>query len=253
MLLACNIGNTSVQMGVFEGPEVLEVRRVPGTEVGAGVLGDMVGSFQHRLSADDRCALCSVNPATSSIVLEWARSFFRSEPLVAGENLPIPIPDAVVDRRRVGADRLLNGLAGFHQGGTGCIVVDLGSAVTIDAVSHEGVFLGGIIAPGLRMQARALHRDTACLPEVALVLPGAALGRDTVSAIQSGILLGAVELISGLVRRLREEAVPGVPVYLTGGDAHLVAGRLECVDGVIPHLTLEGLRLAVDSCSTQGN
>jgi len=201
---------------------------------------------------EDRVALASVNPSVADVVLEWSKARFAAEPLIAEVNLPIRIPDAVAERRRVGVDRLLNGLAAYYRARSACLAVDAGTAITIDAVSAEGVFLGGIIAPGLRMSARALREGTAFLPEVDLAFPADVLGRDTVSAIQSGLLWGVTEMVTGLVSRLTARIGGSTRVFLTGGDAELLTGHLPAAVEVVPHLTLDGLRLAVEGYGTRG-
>jgi type III pantothenate kinase len=201
---------------------------------------------------EDRVALASVNPSVAEAVLGWAKRSFRTEPLVAEANLPVRIPDAVAERRRVGVDRLLNGLAAYYRARSACLAVDAGTAITIDAVSAEGVFLGGIIAPGLRMSARALAEGTAFLPEVDLAFPADVLGRDTVSAIQSGLLWGVTEMVAGLVARLTVRIGGSPRVFLTGGDAPLLSGHLPAAVEAVPYLALDGLRLAVEGYGTQG-
>ncbi len=252
MLLALDIGNTNVTAGRFEGAELLAVVKVPRDSLVSADLTSAFGLSGVALGPEDRVAISSVNPSAAEAVLSWARQLFTAEPLVAGKNLPVRIPDAVVERQRVGVDRLLAALAGYHRTRSACIVVDLGSAITIDAVSARGVFLGGIILPGLRMAARALSRDTAFLPEVELDFPESVLGRDTVSAIQSGLLWGWVEMVRGLTERLKAEVGQKVHVLLTGGDAELLGPHLGLAHETVPCLTLHGLQLAVEGYSTQG-
>jgi len=252
MLLALDVGNSSVAAGRFAGERLVATTRVACSELASLDLSLALGLSEVRPGPEDRVAVASVNPSAQRMVLAWARTQFSTQPLVAEDNLPVQIPDAVVERNRVGVDRLLTCLAAYHRSRSACLVVDLGSATTIDAVSDDGVFLGGIIAPGLRMSARALAQGTAFLPEVDLVLPGKVLGRDTVSAIRSGILWGGVEMVGGLLRRLKTEVSDSARVFLTGGDAEMMAPHLPGIDEVAPHLTLEGLRLAVEGYSTQG-
>ena len=252
MLLALDVGNSSVAAGRFAGQRLVATTRLACSELASLDLTSAFGLEEVRLGPEDRLAVASVNPSAAQIVVAWARTQFSAEPLVAEENLQVLIPDAVVERRRVGVDRLLTCLAAYARARSACLVVDLGSAITIDAVSDDGVFLGGIIAPGLRMSARALAQRTAFLPEVDLVFPAKALGGDTVSAIQSGILWGGVEMVEGLLRRLKTAVGDSARVFLTGGDAEVMASHLLGVDEVVPHLTLEGLRLAVEGYSTQG-
>lgn len=252
MLLAIDVGNTSVTVGRFQGDRLVAVVRRPCAELAGADLTGLFGLAEVSVESGDRVALASVNPQAAEVVLGWVRRNFPAEPLVAEVNLPVRIADAVAERRRVGVDRLLNGLAAYHRARSACLAVDAGTAITIDAVSSEGVFLGGIIAPGLRMSARALAEGTAFLPEVDLAFPADVLGRDTVSAMQSGLLWGVTEMVAGLVRRLTARVGGGARIFLTGGDAPLLTGHLPTTVEVVPYLTLDGLRLAVEGYSTQG-
>ena len=252
MLLALDVGNSSVTAGRFAGERLVVTARLECSELASLDLTRAFDQEEVQPGPEDHVAVASVNPSAAQIVVAWAREHFPTEPLVAEDNLSVQIPAAVAERSRVGVDRLLTCLAAYHRALSACLVVDLGSAITIDAVSDDGVFLGGIIAPGLRMSARALARGTAFLPEVDLVFPAKALGGDTVSAIQSGILWGGVDMVEGLLRRLKTEVGDSARVFLTGGDAEVMAPHLPSIDEVVPHLTLEGLRLAVEGYSTQG-
>ena len=252
VLLACDVGNTNVTAGRFEGARLLRVVKVSLDAVVSADLTAALGLSDVTLGPDDRVAVSSVNPSAAEAVLRWAREHFTTEVLIAEKNLPVGIPDSVVDRRRVGVDRLLAALAAYQSTSCACVVVDVGSAITIDAVSGDGVFLGGVILPGLRMAARALSRDTAFLPEVKLEWPGSLLGRDTVAAIQSGLLWGWVEMVGGLVEKLKTEVGGSAQVFLTGGDADLLSPHLSVAHETAPYLALHGLRLAVDGYSTRG-
>ena len=252
MLLAIDVGNTSVTVGRFRGDQLVAVVRRPCAELPGADLTRLFGVAEVLVEAEDRVALASVNPSAAEVVLGWVKRNFRTEPLVAEVNLPVRIPDAVAERPRVGVDRLLNGLAVYYRARSACLAVDAGTAITIDAVSAEGVFLGGIIAPGLRMSARALAEGTAFLPEVDLAFPADVLGRDTVSAIQSGLLWGVTEMIAGLLTRLTARIGGSARVFLTGGDAELLTGHLPPAVEAVPYLTLDGLRLAAEGYGTQG-
>ena len=144
--------------------------------------------------------------------------------------------------REVGADRVANSVAGFRLYGGPLIIVDFGTATTFDVVSGEGDYLGGIIAPGIRVAAEALFRATAMLPRVEFSFPKQVIGRNTVDAIRSGLLYGYLGLVEGVLRRVKEE-IEGEPrVIATGGDAQLIAGKTDLINHVEPDLTLIGLR-----------
>jgi type III pantothenate kinase len=165
---------------------------------------------------------------------------------VLGRDLKVPIAVRVNRPEAVGVDRLLAALAAFHRLGEACIVVDLGSAVTLDVVSSDGEYLGGVIAPGVGMWSSALHANTALLPEVAPEAVEHVIGKDTVQCIQSGLFWGMISMLEGLVRRLKTEHPAARFVFATGGAADLFAGHFTMVDEVVWGLTLEGVRLALE-------
>jgi type III pantothenate kinase len=143
----------------------------------------------------------------------------------------------------VGADRVVNAVAAYRRYGGPACVVDLGTATTFDVLSSEGDYLGGAIAPGVGVAAEALFQRTAKLPRIDLVRPPAAIGKNTIQAMQSGLLFGYVGLVEGLVARFRAELGPEMKVIATGGLASLIAAETDVIDAVDPWLTLEGLRL----------
>jgi type III pantothenate kinase len=164
-------------------------------------------------------------------------------PVIVGPGVKTGIRIAIENPKEVGADRIANTLAAFRKYGGPAIVIDLGTAVTYDAVSAEGEYLGGAIAPGVGISLDALVAHTAKLIRVELVVPDAVIGRSTVSAIQSGLLWGFVGQIEGMVRRMTEELGGAAHVIATGGQAGMVAGLTTVIDDVDLQLTLEGLRL----------
>ncbi len=145
--------------------------------------------------------------------------------------------------QEVGADRMVNAAGAYHRYGGPACVVDFGTATTFDALSAEGDYMGGAIAPGIGIAAEALFQRTAKLPRIGLVRPPAAIGKTTVQSMQSGLLFGYVGLVEGMVARFRVELGAGMKVVATGGLASLVAAETSTIDAVDPWLTLEGLRL----------
>jgi type III pantothenate kinase len=153
------------------------------------------------------------------------------------------IPILTDNPREVGADRIVNALAAYHRYGGPVIVVDFGTATTFDAISAKGEYLGGVICPGPQISADALFQRAAKLPRIDVRKPPHVIGRTTVASMQSGLFWGYVDMVEGLVRRMRAELGGDVAVVATGGLAVLVAPEAKGIDHVDPELTLRGLRI----------
>jgi len=235
MLLIASVGNTTIRIGGFEDGdqpvfvERLAVDHIEGLWVPEGRYEGLV--------------LGSVNPVASAQVRRWAEERLKCPVLELRVELPIPMPILCDRPERVGVDRIANAIALHRHTGQGGIAVDFGSAISLAAVSPRGEFLGGAIAPGLAMSARALHTDTALLPLVDPQPPRDPIGRDTEEAISAGLLWGLAGLVDRLIERLCEPR-PGAPVVATGGDATRLVPHCRRVATIIPHLTLLGLREA---------
>jgi type III pantothenate kinase len=185
----------------------------------------------------------SVVPNLTPALEEASIEHLKVRPVVVGPGIKTGIRLAIENPKEVGADRIANTLAAFKRYGGPAIVIDLGTAVTYDAVSAEGEYLGGAIAPGVGISLDALVANTAKLIRVELTAPDSVIGRSTMAAIQSGLLWGFVGQIEYMVRRMREELGGKAHVIATGGQAGMVAGLTTVIDDVDPGLTLEGLRL----------
>ena len=190
-------------------------------------------------------AVASVNPPALQRFARLAAGTGVPRPEVAGADFPIPIPDTVENRGQVGVDRLLGALAAYRRTGGACVTVDFGTAITVNAVSAEGVFLGGAILPGLALMARALAQGTAALPEVAPEDTPPCIGRNTAQAVAAGLVHGAAGAVAALIRGARQTVGAKAAVILTGGGAGRLAGLLptDCRQ-VQPDLVLEGLILS---------
>jgi len=254
MLLALDIGNTNVTVGLFRAGALLATRRAA-TDTRATadelelVLDGLLGLDGIGLADLDAIALASVVPVvTGEIESIAARHDIRLVSATAGS---VPLAVRVDRPGDVGADRLVNALAAARLHGTPAVVVDLGTATTFDCVAADGAYVGGAIAPGLVLGIEALAARTAKLPRVELRAPDRAIGRDTVTAIQSGAVLGYQSLVSGLLARIRSEladangvAPADVRAILTGGlSAAPWAGGLSDIDAIDPDLTLKGLAI----------
>ena len=190
-------------------------------------------------------AVVSVNPPALARLLALAKEMHLAKPLVAGDDFPIPMQTDVDEPERVGADRLLAALAAYRRARSACLIVDCGTAITVNAVRAGGVFVGGTIFPGLAMMAKALARGTALLPETALPDRAPPVGKNTEQAIAAGLLHGAAGAVANLIIVASEVVGSEAAVFLTGGDAARLAEFLppDCRD-VTPDLVLEGLAIA---------
>ena len=251
MLLAADIGNTHIHLGLFEGENLLATTKFPGDRVTE--LEEEWARFRGPGAAATPIAgavVCSVNPKAKIPFCHWVARRFGARPRVVGEDLRIPIELCVDAKDEVGADRIVNAYAAWRLLGEGPIVVaDFGTAITLDVVSERGEYLGGAIAPGFDTAARALSTRTALLPYVKVAPADRAIGRNTIDALKSGLYFGLIGLVDALCERVAAE-LPRPPRWLaTGGDAPLVAERSRFLRDVRPNLTLDGLRLGWEAAS----
>ena len=248
MLLVIDIGNTDTTVGVFEGEELRATWHM------ATVIHRMADEYATLLlnllyhqglekSAIKEVALCSVVPPLIATFEELFQRYFNLSPLVVGAGVKTGVRIRMDNPREVGADRIVNAAAAHHLYGGPVIITDLGTATTFDTVSKEGDYLGGAIAPGITMATEALSMQTAMLPRVELVPPKHAIGTNTITAMQSGIVFGYVGLIEGIVARIQQELGGKAKVVATGGYADLIAKETRVIDVVNLDLTLIGLRL----------
>ncbi|MCC7386789.1 MAG: type III pantothenate kinase [Deltaproteobacteria bacterium] len=252
MLLAIDVGNTNLTIGLYDGAELLETWRLETlhsrTEDEYGLLVRLLLEQGGYAVGDVGAVIvASVVPTVTRTVEAIARRTFHREALVVGPGIKTGMPILYDPPKDVGADRIVNAVAAFHRFHSACIVVDFGTATTFDSVTERGEYAGGAIAPGIQISTEALFSRAAKLPKVDIQRPRAVVGKNTVESMQSGILFGYAGLVDGLVRRMRAEmkAAP-VQVVATGGLAELVAGESETIEAVDGALTLEGLRLIYD-------
>lgn len=247
MLFCIDIGNTNIVLGVYDGADLrhhwriaTDVRKMP-DEYAVLVL-ELFAFANVRLADIHATILASVVPPLTGTFVEVCQATFDHTPLVVDAGVKTGVRIRYDNPREVGADRVVNAVAAYRlYGGPACIV-DFGTATTFDAVSREGDYLGGAIAPGVHISAEALYRFTAKLPRIEVARPPAAIGRNTVQSMQSGLLFGYVGLVEGLVARFRQELGDDMRVIATGGLAQLVADETRVIQVVDPWLTLKGLR-----------
>jgi type III pantothenate kinase len=255
MLLTIDVGNTHTVLGLFEGSEVIEHWRIntdarrTADEI-AVVLQGLVQ--QSPLLADtdiSGIALCSTVPSVLHEMREMCRRYYPEVPTVIVQpGVKTGVPIRMDNPKEVGSDRIMNSLAAVHLYGGPAIVVDFGTSTNFDAVSAKGEFVGGALAPGIEISVDALSRRAAQLLKVELTRPPRVVGKNTVEALQSGIVYGFAGQVEGITRRMALELSPedpgAVTVIATGGLAPLVIDEVPLIDAHEPWLTLIGLRLA---------
>ena len=260
MLLTMDVGNSETTLGLFDGDTLRAHWRVmtdvPRTtdEVGM-LLRALIAAADVPLEHVEGVAVASVVRGMASHLLEACRRWLpvtRLEEFDASSPLPITLD--VIEPLSVGADRIINTLVASRRYRRDCIVVDLGTANTFDCITRDGVFLGGVIAPGVRTSAETLFRRTSKLPAGELIVPPRTIGRRTEDCIRAGVMFGAAEAIDGIVRRILAEwpRAERPMVIGTGGLAELFAPICSSFDVVDPYLTLYGLAMAFDIVAPAG-
>jgi len=248
VLFCIDIGNTNVVMGLFSAERLVTHWRIAtdhrrmADEYGMLLL-DLFERAEQAPSAVEGVALASVVPPLTGVFEKLCRRYFGCQPLTVNAETRTGIRVRYDNPLEVGADRIVNAVAVYHRYGGPACVVDFGTATTFDALSAEGDYLGGAIAPGIGIAAEALFQRTAKLPRIDLVRPPGVIGKNTVQSMQSGMLFGYVGLVEGMVARFRAELGPQMRVIATGGLAPLLAAETTVIEAVEPWLTLEGLRL----------
>lgn len=258
-LLAIDIGNTNIVFGLFNLSERDETKdglkrsliytwrihtitsRTPEEHFSFTVT--MLNWHGINPSDVNAVCMCSVVPPLTQTLEEMSKRFFNVAPLVVGADMDLGVRILYEDPKAVGADRLVNAIAAHELYGGPCIVVDFGTATTFDAITADGAYLGGAIAPGIVISAEALFERTAKLPRIQLEIPSTAIGRSTVASMQSGIIFGYVGLVKELVARFKQE-LGEAKVVATGGLAKMMAPLVGVIDEVEEDLTLLGLRIA---------
>ncbi len=256
MLLTVDVGNTNINIGVFDGSKLKATWRVA---TGVHRMPDEYASLLLNLfdrqgidaSQITDAILCSVVPPLVGVFEEVCRRYLKVLPLVVESGVKTGVRICLDNPREVGADRVVNAVAAHQLYGGSVIVIDLGTATTFDAVSEDGDYLGGAIAPGIAIATEALFTRTAALPRVELTHPKRAIGRNTVAAMQSGIVFGYAGLIEGIVTRIKQELGGKAKVVATGGYAELLARETPAIEEVNPDLTLIGLRLIYEMNKTK--
>jgi type III pantothenate kinase len=248
MILAVDIGNTNIGLGIFQEKNLIKNWNIrTETEKTCDEYGIILLNLLSLagLSAEaiKSIVLSSVVPPLTPVFQELSRSLFKVKPLVVGPGLKTGMAILYENPLEVGADRVVVAVAAFEKYGGPCLVVDFGTATTFDAVSAKGEYLGGAIAPGIQISAQALYLKTARLPRIEIKKPSKAIGRTTVSSMQSGLYFGYVGLVSNIIDEIKKELGGKASVISTGGFAAQISHEVDSIDFHEPYLALEGLRI----------
>ncbi|MFA7249902.1 MAG: type III pantothenate kinase [Dehalococcoidia bacterium] len=251
-LLAIDIGNTSVAIGVFDGEDLIATFRIAtdqdnfADEYAILLLG-LLRTRDLDPSDIGSAIMSSTVPPLLQTFQQVCRGHFGVDPIVVGPGVKTGVRVLYDNPREVGPDRILHAVAALDRYDPPMIIVDLGTACVFDAVSRDGDYLGGAIAPGIGLASQALFSRAAMLHRVGISHPDGPIGRNTVHSMQSGIFFGYVELVRGMVRRFKEEIGEEAIVIGTGGYADLIAEEAGCFDAMEPDLNLDGLRLVYEA------
>ena len=246
MLLAIEQGNTNSLFAIHDGENWIARWRssTQGNRTAdeyAVWLAQLMAMQKIELSQLKSCVISSVVPQSLFNLRNLSRRYLGVEPLIIGENTELGITVRTLKPSEVGSDRLVNALGALVVYSPPLIIVDSGTAITLDVIGSDGAFEGGVIAPGVHLSMEALHAAAAKLPRVALQRPRRVVGNDTVSAMQSGIFWGHVALIEGMIARIKAERNEEMSVVATGGVASLFHGATAAIDHFDPDLTIRGL------------
>ena len=256
MLLAIDIGNTNITIGLFN-KETLEKtwristsRNNTSDEYGTNILNILSNKD---ISNKDISAIvmCSVVPPLTTTFIDLFKDYFNISPLIIGSGTKTGIKIMYDSPRDVGADRIVDAAAVLHLYKGPAIIVDLGTATVFDAITANGEYLGGAISPGIGVSAESLYKATSQLKRIELIAPKTAIGKTTTHAIQSGLILGYSELIKGMIKRFKEELDNNAKIIATGGLADIISKEVNLFDIIDHDLTLKGLQILYKLNSTQ--
>jgi type III pantothenate kinase len=247
VILVIDVGNTNTVVGVMDGMELKARVRITTRPRTTDELGILVKSaLEHRGVLPEAIHGAILSSVVPTVLYSWEKAldrYMKVQPMVVGRKLKTGIKVRTDNPREVGADRIVNAVAALERWGGPIIIVDFGTATTFDCVNAAGEYVGGAIAPGYGISEEALVANTAKLPRVEVRRPSTAIGRNTVTAIQSGMFFGYVGLVDALARRCKMELSPDARVVATGGLAHLIGGDSEMIEEIDPFLTLRGLAM----------
>lgn len=254
MLLAIDIGNTQIVIGVYRDDELvvdwrlMTDQRRTGDEYGILLQNLFAGAGLSCHDIDGIIMSCVVPPMLS-MMLELCKRYFHAAPLCIGPHMDMGIKICYDNPKEVGADRLVNAVAAFEKYRRSVIVIDFGTATTFDYIAEKGEYIGGAIAPGIVISSEALFQRASKLPRVDFAVPQTAIPQNTVESMQAGIIFGYVGLVEGLVRRMKNEVATNPFVVATGGLAPRISQHTAEINEVDDYLTLLGLKIIYDRCA----
>lgn len=248
MILAIDIGNTNIALGVFREKDLvrhwkIQTEREKTSDEYEIILRNLMGVARLEPEHIHAAIISSVVPPLTPVFQELSQNLLKRKPLVVGPGLKTGMPILYDNPQEVGADRVVASVAAFEKFGGPAVVVDFGTATTFDAVSARGEYLGGAIAPGIQIAAEALYLRTAKLPRIEIRKPRTAIGRTTVHSMQSGLYFGYLGLVSRVIQEMSRELGQAPCVVATGSFASQIHPDLPAIQHLEPFLTLEGLRI----------
>jgi type III pantothenate kinase len=250
-IIAIDIGNTNIDIGLFLDGKEESIKSIPGGSRAklTNCLKSAWGKIPVQKSSkenkrDGVIIVSSVKPAWTKVIKEIAQTSLDEEILVIGKDIPLPMQLWVDEPDMVGTDRVISAAAAYDVVGDAVVVADFGTAVTIDLVDQNGIFLGGVICPGFEISAKALRDYTAQLPNIKITKPKAPYGKNTVDAINCGLYYSIVGALQEVIRRYAEEFGKWPQTIITGSGAKIIAGDCEFIDNYVPNLVVKGIVLA---------
>jgi type III pantothenate kinase len=248
MLLAIDIGNTNIKLGVYDGERLIHNWRIVTerhklADEHAVLLHNLFALKGFSMDTIKGCIISCVVPPLMSQFADLAKRYLHLDPIIVNPDTPTGLQYCIESPQELGSDRIANSMAVYHRYGGPAIVVAFGTATAFDVITADGRYIGGAIAPGIGISAEALFRQAARLYQVELVRPPQVIGKNTIHHIQSGLILGYTGLVEGLVARMHQELESPCRVIATGGLAEVLAAETTAIDVVEPLLTLDGLRL----------
>ena len=251
MLLAVDIGNTNIALGVFDGKNIIQHWKIRSEREKTSdeyeiILLNLLSLAGLEVESINSVIISSVVPPLTPVFESMSQDLLKVKPLVVGPGLKTGMSILYENPQEVGADRVVASVAAYEKYGGPAIVVDFGTATTFDAISKNGEYLGGAIAPGIQIAAEALYLKTAKLPRIEIKKPKNAVGRTTVTSMQSGLYFGYIGLISNIIKEISKELGEGISIVATGSFASQIYPDIEAIEYLEPFLVLEGLRIIHD-------
>jgi len=248
MLLAIDVGNTNIVLGLYQKKKLIihwriETDRERTEDEYAALMRGLFSINDLKFDVVKDIIVSCVVPPILPIIENLSKKYFNTSPLVVGPGIKTGIPILYDNPKEVGADRIVNAVAGYERYGGPLIIVDFGTATTFDAVSKGGEYLGGVITPGIGISMEALFEKAAKLPKIELIKPSTVIGRNTISSMQSGAIYGYAGLVDRIVEEMRKELDRDTYVVATGGLAELIIPESLTIKEVNPFLTLDGLQI----------